>query len=354
MLFIQEKLHLQHLHKTDGGQKTKPCSLRILRVKETEPSCLDKHFLFFILTAPDFSTKIMPRLWKHIKDNSTSLWKVHLEQYDSQLQLTVDDTRLLSKGTEIEFSKTPTPSLVCISDFKRDVGQCYSSSPIPILLVDKHLIAKLSPSLPGYVCKLGSRKDSQDCFFGFDRSRQYYWFNSDDLSFGIVKETLSAEECGTWKKCILTKPVEPPVEPVAERSPVEIEHSSSDQSVADVSAMDALSAGSSHKRKNRTEYVNPRMFGQDLRHAPCHYEEGGVLDVLERVEDMLVGTVELKYYESGMDNEKHEFLFKALKFVCGCVNARVNGTIYFGVPEGPVKDKGQFEYGEIVGVRLTG
>ncbi|XP_070199187.1 uncharacterized protein [Littorina saxatilis] len=110
----------------------------------------------------------------------------------------------------------------------------------------------------------------------------------------------------------------------------------------------ASAAPKSARPRKRLTLVPPRKFKQDPK--TCKYLKGQ-LDIHETADGFILPSTELKHYEREDTPLKEKFLLKSLKFVCGCMNSRRNGTIYFGVPEGDTQDQ-EFEYAEIVGVSL--
>ena len=364
-MFVQDTLHLQHLHlpiEFDLNTLEK-ASLKIVRVKENRPSVLDKTILFFVLHAPDFQTKkALPYVWKMIKNRTQDLWKAELEEHlKGRGTLQVENTKLLLNGQEIEFSKVPTPALVHLVEFDKDVKKCYREYPVPVLLVDKQLLKKQEDShgRPGYSCKLGGKRDSPVYHFGFEKDRKYWCFDSDDFSASIVDMTIPESQAGQEMRCTFEwqKPVEEETTvlftedgdkkiPNEQSEPVSVSDTENlkQESVAEQTLVRLIS------KQGNAKYIPPRDF-KNAADTCKPYVQGQCLDVLESAHGMINRSVELKYYEAEQDANKEIFLLKALKFVCGCLNSRRNGTIFFGVPEGDSKNE-HFEYGEIQGVNL--
>ena len=366
-IFVQNTLHLQCLHLAEDFRlnSLKQSMLKILRVKESSPSLLDKSFLFFILCGPDFQKKAVPSVWKMIKKHTHDLWKQLEQHMEDGGKLEIEDTRLLLDGKEHVFSKTPTPTLVNLVDFEKDAGKCFDDYLIPVLIVDKQLI-KLKENVserPGYSCKLGSKKDSPVYHFGFEKDRDYWCFDSEDFACSIEKAKVPDSQSGLRERCQLqwnkveeadddatvAEPINSAEPELAldTGSPRTIEVSESDTEMQLIE--DQLSSRKIAPALSR--YVWPRQFKHDPEPFSL-YQEGGILDVLESAHGMIPPCVELKYYDSEQDPKREIFLRKSLTFVCGCLNSRRNGTIYFGIPENDVRSK-HFQHGEIVGVCLT-
>ena len=367
-LFLQDTLHLQALHlREECPEKLIQSSLKILRIKEKNPSKLDKSFLFFILCRPDFKKSDLPSLWKLIKGQTHDLWKGMYEQKLNMGKLKVQGKGLLMDGVEQAFSKIPTPSFVSFMEFESCYGMGYMDYPIHVLLVDQQL-TNGKESVSGYSCKLGNKKDSAEYHFGFESDRSYQCFDSKNWGSRIKECRIQNARIGSAPRCQLQ---------LSTVTGDEVEGSPGsqlfDKEQPDVSADDtnnssgvafALSESGpvSHPQLDRqscgeselpTRCAHPRHFRDDPKIKVCKYDEGCILDVLESANDMINPSIELKFYDVEKEESKPVFLLKSFKFICGCLNSRKNGTIYFGVPEGAVRDK-HFQYGEVVGVSLAG
>ncbi|XP_070184308.1 sterile alpha motif domain-containing protein 9-like [Littorina saxatilis] len=97
-------------------------------------------------------------------------------------------------------------------------------------------------------------------------------------------------------------------------------------------------------------YVTPRGF----KDSDVGVYEAGILDTFETAHGMIdPPSREFKLHDcaDALDPKaKRAFLLKTLRFVCGCLNSRRNGTIYFGVAD---KNNEHYKHGEIVGVEMT-
>lgn len=94
------------------------------------------------------------------------------------------------------------------------------------------------------------------------------------------------------------------------------------------------------------DYQNFDQHGEN-----CRYVKHSVLPPETGVEDMIVPCHEYKSLETAaqLDSKKLQtkVASEVLRFACGCMNMRTNGTIHFGVMD---KIKGKHQHGEIIGV----
>ncbi|XP_019629760.1 PREDICTED: sterile alpha motif domain-containing protein 9-like [Branchiostoma belcheri] len=104
------------------------------------------------------------------------------------------------------------------------------------------------------------------------------------------------------------------------------------------------------------ESQRPFPFGKnDI--GKFSYKSGYVLTVMESGAGSLLSPChEFKVYQwvestdQKLSSEAKEyFIFETLRFVTGCINARRNGTIHFGIGD---DDDGKYQHGEIVGTWL--
>ena len=99
--------------------------------------------------------------------------------------------------------------------------------------------------------------------------------------------------------------------------------------------------------------IIPRTFKADATNVK--YKLGGVLASCERGASIVdFHTVEFKEFSGETFSEVCEyeisFINKLIKFACGCLNRRCDGTIYFGVAD---DRQGKHIHGEIVGMKFV-
>lgn len=103
---------------------------------------------------------------------------------------------------------------------------------------------------------------------------------------------------------------------------------------------------------------SPRSFNSDVG-TPCKfYREGSVLNCWETgPKDMMNPVHEFKLFRigvnSGEDDSMKKFVYETLRFACGCLNERTNGTIHFGVADEVATQTRGYKPREIVGSKVS-
>ncbi|XP_046574102.1 sterile alpha motif domain-containing protein 9-like [Haliotis rubra] len=106
------------------------------------------------------------------------------------------------------------------------------------------------------------------------------------------------------------------------------------------------------KAQDGVSFQRPRPFKLD---SLCTvYFKDYVMDVTESGSGMITPSLEFKYFRSSLDtgNENspiEKFLTETLRFACGCLNRRRNGTIYFGIADEKPVGGITRRHGQIVG-----
>jgi len=83
---------------------------------------------------------------------------------------------------------------------------------------------------------------------------------------------------------------------------------------------------------------SPRPFNSEVGTTCAYYKEGSVLNCWETgPKDMISAVHEFKIFRIGANCSEDEsikkFVYETLRFACGCLNERTNGTIHFGVAD---------------------
>ena len=105
-----------------------------------------------------------------------------------------------------------------------------------------------------------------------------------------------------------------------------------------------------------SRYQTPRPF--DGEFGIKSYSEGFILNCWETgSKDMIAPVHEFKLFRVDADSSKDEavrkFVYETLRFACGCLNERTNGTIHFGVADEVEKQTCGYKPKEIVGLVAT-
>ena len=109
-------------------------------------------------------------------------------------------------------------------------------------------------------------------------------------------------------------------------------------------------------RDTPTYPQTPRPFNSEFGRK-C-YNEGFVLDCWETgPKDMIIPVHEFKIFRVGVNSEEGDsvkkFVYETLRFACGCLNERTNGTIHFGVADEVGTQTCGYKPREIVGSSVT-
>ena len=103
-------------------------------------------------------------------------------------------------------------------------------------------------------------------------------------------------------------------------------------------------------------YQLPRPFTSEF--AGKYYNKGFVLDSWETgAKDLIKPAHEFKILRIGVKNSEDDcikkFVHETLRFACGCLNERTNGTIHFGVADEMEEQTCGYQPREIVGCSIT-
>lgn len=100
------------------------------------------------------------------------------------------------------------------------------------------------------------------------------------------------------------------------------------------------------------QYQTPRPFASDFENN--YYNEGYILPFWENgSQDLIKPAHEFKLLRTGAYSSEKDsmvkFVFETLRFACGCLNKRTNGTIHFGVADEMEGQTCGYQTREIVG-----
>ena len=391
-LFLQNSLHLQPVTPETSSNKLKECGLHVIYHKRRDLNKLEEQFIFFIMSKPDFcrgkqGKDAYTKLWKMVKGEMSAKWLKLLPDETRELFLSEDDSDRIQHDYKTISFGDETAKILSITEFDKTVRGLDKFS-APVLLLDKQL---LEEGCCGYYFNLKQDKTTDTFCFRFHRSVPYWIFDSQDFGWGFRTENIEGSVAGNLPKCQYTV-AELPRSEASANSPAEESHlqersensdktscneqkfdaDSNTVNAVDVSKMEADTSypqqetvESEEETDLKTQVVENAQFSV---HAPepavfvpsrpfkkSNWKYGeGILRAIESGDNMLSPAVELKYQASCHAKaplSMRSFLYKALEFVCACLNARKNGTIYFGVAEKSVGEK-TFRYGEIIGIEM--
>ena len=130
---------------------------------------------------------------------------------------------------------------------------------------------------------------------------------------------------------------------------------------SDTKKNESTSVGSDEKPLLMLDTPDPqslRSFNSEVG-TPCKfYREGSILNCWETgPKDMMNPVHEFKLFRigvnSGEDDSMKKFVYETLRFACGCLNERTNGTIHFGVADEVHTQSCGYKPREIVGTSVS-
>ena len=398
-LFLQDKLHLEPLllsknskTKKSSKQQLIRCDLKVIYHKRKHMNNLEECFLFLLLCKPGFCTGQAKKadnalLWKKITGQVSYLWFNTLPA-DDKTRFTFQGGNIQYEGNVITFDEETTKisSLPVYHDTVKDIWSFAATT----LIVDQNI---LKNDCSGYSLELGNRSSSEPFQFGFRNKKKYWIFNSENLELQFTRARVLSFKRGRSQRCRFERKQNESNASVPEKESKKGDPSYTETDstgIRDVQVTErpegiiqertAENAGrhvsdQGEKRKTEEIHVDESLTSQDpkyestdqtaaaranplcsprpFRQQKWTYEEG-ILRIIETGDGMLTPSAELKFQcgcPPETDLAKRSFLYKGLEFVCGCLNARQNGTIYFGIAEGDIKGE-HYEYGQIVGINM--
>ena len=385
-LFLQNNLHLQPVLASSRVSELKECDLRVIYHKRKDLNKLEEQFLFLILCLPEFcrgrsAKDAYTKLWKMIKDTVSATWSKLLPDNARSLFVFEDDNdRIQYEYKTISFGEDPA-KISSITEFNKTVRGLEQFS-THVMLIDKQV---LEGGCLGYCLKLKVDKTTETFQFGFDSGVPFWFFDSTDFGWGFQTAFIAAGEAGALPRYSYTSSewskTDNKVDHVQDHTEITSTesyendcandnlaavHDSGTETCQDVTDEKATAeiqspktvtkvkteseVGSSHSVLDPPKFITPRPFNT----KNWKYDDG-MLRVIETGDYLLSPSVELKYQAGcppDSDNAKRSFLYKSLEFICGCLNARKNGTICFGVAEKPMGNN-NFRFGEIVGMEMN-
>lgn len=318
---LRNALHLDIESQTEC--KDQHCLVRSIFVKRGKgANALENLFTFIVILKEEFGADNPSKLWRKIRD------KVH----DWMKLLTKENREEFRWNEESEsFSHVPSKENVSLRDGK--VGQVFLDNlsdidfqqNVFVVLVDKQLFK--SKQTAGYLFKMDKKfKYSFILKLNVNESKYHASFDpkrpSQELSYSKHFKSL-LKGVGDLSSDLLTPlPLSPPEAPYTQSPP----------------QVQAL-----------------RPFGDEVS-SSFFYQEGFVLDAWETgAKDLIKPVHEFKLMQRGEHDDVgflDKFLFETLRFACGCLNERTNGTIHFGVADEEREQACGYGPRQVVGFRL--
>lgn len=344
-----------------------PCQLKIMYGSWSDKNELEKKFFFFIVCREDeFTEKSYQQgLWKQISNNMHK-W-LDLLPLDKRALFT--ETR--QSGVYTFNRKNVQLTKQCKLAFVMD-KDCMSilEFDVPIILISKAIYERGDSC---FETKLSRHTKTPEIFyFSFKPSEKYFVFDPEEYSQGFERQIV----CLTYKEegnnNQLTNASAGQKLPFIQVSnTVKKEPDVGTQETKEENACQALSVNAKeHNGKgtgvattNETKIKEkkisvqiPRGFKE--RSDYLIYREGNIFSQPESDGTLSIRCIEFKSFFTCVNKSKENRLIKfqteTLRFACGCLNARKNGTIYFGVADSVQKIDGEtYKHGEIVGFEIS-
>lgn len=299
---------------SDGPQDRNECFVRSIFFQRGQgANALEKLFNFIVITKDALTGDGPRKLWAKIREK-TSVWIKLLPEEDLKLFQSCEKSELFFYG--------PNQEKVCLRDGKvcqivpaKLLDDEYRKSCFVVLIDEQILDDKKMWSFSF------DKKGRQTCDIKVKLQSKYH------ASFDVNKLDLK------WSKYL--------------RSLMNLGKA-------------VLSLNQSEEKPSRgpdlSRFQTPRPF--DGEFGTKNYSEGFILNCWETgSKDMIAPVHEFKLFRVDSDSSRDEairkFVYETLRFACGCLNERTNGTIHFGVADEVEKQTCGYKPKEIVGVVAT-
>ncbi|XP_061184865.1 sterile alpha motif domain-containing protein 9-like [Saccostrea echinata] len=300
-------LQLNKLQRDD----CEPCQLSILHGGWTNMNELEKNFVFFIISCEDECREKQQQygLWKQIGKHM-GLWLDHLppRTRDMFTESRQSGVYLYNRKKSVQLSNQCKLAFVMDKDLATVL-----KFEVAILLISKTLLQ--IPCVGGYVTSLSRNPKKPEHFkFSFNSLKEYYIFNPEDYSEGFCKEVIPA----TYYMTVHERNIK--------------------------------------GKEKQIETQIPRDFKKSSDYVV--YSAGKIFSQPENDGTLSTRCLEFKSFfncvNKAKENRLIKFQLEVLRFACGCLNARKNGTIYFGVADSVAStDNETHKHGEIVGFEIS-
>ncbi|XP_022299017.2 sterile alpha motif domain-containing protein 9-like isoform X2 [Crassostrea virginica] len=329
------------------------CQVKIIYASWNNMNELEKKFLFILICQESEYTdnKQQNGLWKQISENF-HLWLNRLP---------ADERKSFSEsgqnGVYIHNKKKVQLSKPCHLAFIKDKKiESLLSFNVPIILVSKSIFQH---QCNGFVtCSSANRKNPEKLHFSFQPSAEYFFFDPDDYSEGFKIE----KYCYKQNAYTENDNKDNTVDEIPKSDTYRMkEDSNSEEQITMPQSKDAecneskfKEVASSLSGQIKTEV--PRNFKENSDYVKYH--EGYIFSQPENDGTLFLRCLEFKSFFSSGNRAKETRLIKfqkeVLRFACGCLNTRKNGTIYFGIGDSVNEiDRKSYRHGEIVGFTIS-
>ncbi len=320
LLLLKNALKLD-IEPSTGSQNRNECSVRSIFFKRGGgANVLEQLFNFIVITKKELTGDNARKMWRKIIEN-TAMWMMKLlPEKDSEAFHRYEEPERFVYGPSGEEVSLRDGKVVQIFLEKLSDNEYKKCS--FVIFVDKQLLQDRKTYSFSF-----DRKDkrSYDIKLNLNKSKYHASFDANNPSLDLK-----------WSKYFNTLPV----------THHKITTSDSSKAVSTSSQSD-----------DKPHYPQtPRPFNSE--YGKKYYNEGFVLDCWETgPKDMITPVHEFKIFRVGVNSGEgdsvNKFVYETLRFACGCLNERTNGTIHFGVADEKEGQTCGYKPREIVGSLVT-
>jgi hypothetical protein len=333
---------------TFENQELQNCKLSLIHNDWKKRNALEKKILFFVLSIEDEfqNDRARSSLWDQIRKN-LQRWHEHFTPPDKQLieiSAQKEDALILNKKT-ISLSKGNVKMRYLMEKTLEEVA-CADNV---FLIISKNILQK-EATIYSTFAEIPRIKHSTKLNFTFSPTHKYWIFDPDDYSYGFRLNQISSHSIET-----IGVDVE-----IYEHESVKPDHikfiGQVDNTVGTAIEIDKTNMGlDEHHTLHKIQ--TQRSFKSGA--SEIQYNEGWIISTPEHDGSVSFQCFEFKHVPKGLIDKGSEkvlaFMNKeTIRFACGCLNARKNGTIMFGIGDSYGKSDGTntFVHGEVVGIEI--
>lgn len=325
--------------------KMKSCEINIIYGSHKNPKELEQEFLFLLICDDDeFKGKDQRhKLWEQITQNVHEWVELLPSQKRNQLNLSENfSNKLFSRQCYLTFLED--------KEFK---------SALPIILVSKNILQYQNN---GFSTSLSKNLNKSKFYLSLNNLKEYFVFDSEDYDKGFIKTVgeqipntalINGSENLDYISSILSKSVKN--NPVIER--IEENYNKQDALLNSRNTHMSVTKPTqiAPKKSKQTEIQVPRDFKQISSNVT--YVAGKIFLQPENDGTLSYRCIEFKSFftceKKKIKRNPTKFLQEVIRFACGCLNLRRNGTIYFGIADSVrIDDKENYKHGEVVGFEI--
>jgi len=312
LLLLKNALKLD-INVSEKSQVRNECFVRLIFVHRGQgANALEKLFNFIVITKDELTGDSPRRLWGKIVEK-TSVWKKLLPEKDLQPFQSCEKSERFVYEVCLREGKVYQifPGRLLDNEYKES---CF------VVLVDEQIL-----------------RDKKKCRFSFDKKGEKTYDIKVNVqskyhaSFDINKLDLK------WSKYLRS---------------LKVTTSDLGQTVLTSNPTDEKPP----LAHDLPRFQTPRPFNAEFETK--FYSEGFILNCWETgSKDMIAPVHEFKIFRVDINSSKDEgirkFVYETLRFACGCLNERTNGTIHFGVADEVETQTCGYKPKEIVGSVAT-